>query len=455
MDVIMKTSRIILSLSLLFLWSQAGKAQSIVFKQYTLKNGLRVILSEDHSAPTYSIAVTYNAGSRDERKGKTGFAHLFEHMMFQGSENVGKGEHMIIVENNGGEANGNTTDDRTAYFETLPSNQIDLGLFIEADRMRTLVINQANLDNQRKTVQEERRERYDNQPYGKTFEAVLDTAYDNFAYKHSTIGSMQDLEKASVKDVADFFRTYYAPNNAVLTMVGDFKSEEALAKIQKYFEGIPRQAPPPVPNMAEPRQAAERRKTIDDPLAVAVELDIVFKIPEGNTPDWYALSVAGLVLSQGTSSRLYLELVKDKRLVQEVSANAEEKRGPSLFWISTTLNPDKDPREVEKLIYADLERLKNEPVTDLELEKVRMLVRRSGVEQLQSTQGRATNLGESTVFYNDPNLVNTWPEKYLAVTKAKIQEVAKKYFVNSNRTVVTTVPKEAPAPAAPAGRGGK
>ena len=449
----MKTSKTILASLLLFLWIQPGTAQSIVFKQYTLKNGLRVILSEDHSAPTYSVAVTYNAGSRDERKGKTGFAHLFEHMMFQGSENVGKGEHMIIVENNGGEANGNTTADRTAYFETLPSNQIDLGLYIEADRMRSLVINQANLDNQRKTVQEERRERYDNQPYGKTFEAVLDTAYDNFAYKHSTIGSMADLDKASVKDVADFFRTYYAPNNAVLTMVGDFKSEEALAKIQKYFEGIPRQTAPPAPNTTEPKQTSERRKTIEDSLADADELDIVFKIPAGNTPDWYALSVAGLILSQGTSSRLYLELVKDKRIVQEVSAGAEESRGPSLFWISTTLNPDKDPKEVEKMIYADLERLKNEPVTDLELEKVRALVRRAGVEQLQSTQGRATNLGESTVFYNDPNLVNTWPEKYSAVTKAKIQEVAKKYFTTSNRTVVTTIPKEEPP--VPAGRGGK
>jgi predicted Zn-dependent peptidase len=246
-----------------------------------------------------------------------------------------------------------------------------------------------------------------------------------------------------------------SPNNAVLTMVGDFKTDEALAKIQKYFEAIPRQTAPPLPNTTEPKQTAERRKTIEDPLADADELDIVFKIPQGNTPDWYALSVAGLILSEGESSRLYLELVKDQRIVQEVSAGAEEKRGPSLFWISATLNPDKDPKEVEKLIYADLERLKNEPVSDLELEKVRALVRRAGVEQLESTQGRATNLGESTVFYNDPSLVNTWPEKYTAVTKSKIQEVAKKYFVMTNRTVVTTVPKPEAAPAGPAGRGGK
>jgi len=452
MDVIMKTSKATLTVLFLLFWIQPGNAQSIVFKQFTLKNGLRVILSEDHTAPTYSVAVTYNVGSRDERKGKTGFAHLFEHMMFQGSENVGKGEHMIIVENNGGEANGNTTNDRTAYFETLPSNQIDLGLYIEADRMRSLVINQANLDNQRQTVQEERRERYDNQPYGKTFEAVIELAFDNFAYEHSTIGSMEDLEKGTVKDASEFFRTYYAPNNAVLTMVGDFNTDDVLTKIKKYFEDIPRQTPPPVPNMTEPKQTAERRKTIEDTLADADEIDIVFKIPQGNTPDWYALSVAGLVLSQGTSSRLYLELVKEKRLVQGISADAEEKRGPSLFWISATLNPDKDPKEVEKLIYDNLEKLKREPITDLELEKVRMLVRRAGVEQLQSTQGRATNLGESAVFYNDPNLVNTWPEKYLAVTKGKIQEVAKKYFVPANRTVVTTIPKEVPEPA---GRGGR
>src|SRR5437868_9993249 len=171
----------------------AAEAQSVKFTEHKLKNGLRVILSEDHSAPTYSISVVYNVGSRDERAGRTGFAHLFEHMMFQGSENVGKGEHFIYIENNGGGMNGSTTADRTEYHETLPANQLDLGLFLEADRMRSLVINQSNLDNQRKTVQEEKRQRYDNQPYGQSFEVLLDTAYDNFAYKHSTIGSMEDL----------------------------------------------------------------------------------------------------------------------------------------------------------------------------------------------------------------------------------------------------------------------
>src|SRR6266850_5154017 len=236
----------VLSLPLLI---PAVMAQSVKFTEHKLKNGLRVILSEDHSAPTYSISVVYNAGSRDERSGKTGFAHLFEHMMFQGSENVGKGEHFVLIENNGGGMNGSTNSDRTEYHETLPANQIDLGLFLESDRMRSLAITQVNLANQRETVQEEKRLRYDNQAYGRTFDTLFDTAYDNFAYKHSTIGSMEDLSAASVKDVADFFKTYYAPNNAVLSMVGDFKTNEVLAKIEKYFGNIPSQPAPPAPDM--------------------------------------------------------------------------------------------------------------------------------------------------------------------------------------------------------------
>src|SRR5690242_3652821 len=211
------------------------KPLQIPIEQFELDNGLRIVMSEDHSAPTYAISVTYNVGSHNERPGRTGFAHLFEHMMFQGSQNVGKGEHMILVQNNGGQLNGSTNENRTNYFEAFPSNQLDLGLFLEADRMRSLVVNQANLDNQRNAVQEERRLRVDNQPFGKTDEILQEIAYDNFANKHSVIGSMEDLNAATLKDVQDFFRLYYAPNNAVLTLVGDLKPEEALAKTKKYF----------------------------------------------------------------------------------------------------------------------------------------------------------------------------------------------------------------------------
>jgi zinc protease len=206
---------------------------NIPFKEYKLDNGLRIILSEDHSAPAYSLAITYDVGSRDEKPGRTGFAHLFEHMMFQGSENVGKGEHFILIDNNGGNLNGTTTEDRTNYFESLPANQLDLGLFLEADRMRALAVTEGNLDNQRNAVQEEKRLSNDNQPYGETFDTDAEVAYDTFAYKHSTIGSMEDLNAATLQDVQAFFKRYYAPNNAVLTLVGDFKPEEALAKIKK------------------------------------------------------------------------------------------------------------------------------------------------------------------------------------------------------------------------------
>src|SRR6266705_3080825 len=250
----MKTTKHILLASMIVLLAAFSvTAQTVKFTEHKLKNGLRVILSEDHSAPTYSISVTYNVGSRDERDGRTGFAHLFEHMMFQGSQNVGKGEHFVLIENNGGGMNGSTSSDRTEYHETLPANQIDLGLFLESDRMKSLAINQANLDNQRETVKEEKRQTHDNQPYGQTFDTLFETAYDSFAYKHSTIGSMEDLNAATVKDVAAFFKTYYAPNNAVLTLVGDFKTSEILPKIEKYFGAIPAQPAPPAPDMSEPK----------------------------------------------------------------------------------------------------------------------------------------------------------------------------------------------------------
>ena len=420
----------------------AGKKSiAIPIQEHKLKNGLRLILSEDHSAPTYSIAVTYNVGSRDERPGRTGFAHLFEHMMFQGSENVGKGEHFILVLNNGGGMNGTTNADRTNYFQTLPANQLDLGLFLEADRMRSLVINQANLDNQRNAVQEERRLGVDNQPYGKTFEAISETVYDNFAYKHSTIGSMEDLNAAAVDDVAQFFTTYYAPNNAVLTLVGDFNSQDALARIEKYFGSIPAQKAPPVPDMTEPEQTAERRKSLDDPFAQLPLVVIVYKLPRGNSPDWYALSVMGSILAGGQSSRLYQKIVKEKELAVNVGGGVQERRGPSLGQFVALARPGKDVGEIEKIVYEELDRIQNTPVADWELEKVRAQNRRQRAQQLQSTLSRATTLGQFAVYYGDPRLINTFEDKINAITKEDVQRVARTYLKPTNRTVVVTIPK--------------
>lgn len=422
------------------------KKPLISFTEHRLENGLRVILAEDHSAPTYSIALTYNVGSRDEKRGRTGFAHLFEHMMFQGSENVGKGEHFLLINSNGGMMNGSTNADRTNYYQTLPANQLDLGLFLEADRMRSLAVTAANFENQRATVKEERRQNYDNRAYGRTFEVLSETAYDNFAYKHSTIGSMADLDAATLEDAQKFFKQYYAPNNAVLTLVGDFSSTVALEKIKQQFGSIPKQPAPPEPDMAEPEQKEERRQTVTDPLARLTRIDMAWKIPAGNSPDYYALSVLGQVLSSGQSGRLYQRIVQEKELALMAAASPQERRGPGLFFASAMVRPGQDPENVEKAIYEEIEKLKTEAVADWELEKVRMGVKRQAAGLQGSTLMRAMMLGQYAVYYNQPGLLNDRAALLTKVSKEDLQRVAKKYLTPENRTVVTTVPgRRAPA----------
>ncbi len=420
-------------------------APEITFKEYKLKNGLRVILSEDHSAPTYSIAVTYNVGSRDEKAGRTGFAHLFEHMMYQGSENVGKGEHFSLIQNNGGDMNGTTSADRTNYYEMLPANQLDLGLFMEADRMKSLVINQANLDNQRNAVQEERRLRVDNQPYGKTFEALDNTAFDNFGYKHSTIGSMDDLNAATVEDVAAFFKRYYAPNNAVVALVGDFKSEEALKKVEQYFGSIPSQPAPPQPDVAEPEQRAERRKTLEDQFAQIPRVDIAYKVPAGNSPDNAALDLITDVMGAGQSSRLYQSMVKEKELAVQALSFLQSQRGTSLLLFIGLARPGKEIGTLEQSMEAEIERLRTEVISEVELARVKMRAKTVHYASIRSSLDRATQLSENAVFYNDPGRINTVAEMYQKVTREDVQRVAKKYFTVENRTVVITLPQAAKA----------
>ncbi len=440
-------------LSLLFVCALAGlsaQAQGprnvrVDFNETTLKNGLRVITVEDHSAPVMAISITYNVGSRNERQGRTGFAHLFEHMMFKGSENIGSGEHFMLVFNNGGNMNGTTNEDRTNYFEILPANQLDLALFLEADRMKSLAITKDNLDNQRNAVQEERRLGVDNQPYGKSEELQQGLLYDNFAYKHTVIGSMEDLNAATVEDVASFFKMYYAPNNAVLTLVGDFKSDEALAKIRSSFESIPRQPDPPAVDMTEPAQKTERRATVDDVLARAPRIDLAFKAVPGNTADFYALQVLSAVLQSGQSSRLYQKLVKEKEMVTSVGGFMDEKRGVGALYSNAILRPGIKTEDVEAVIYAEMDRLKKEPIADWELQKAKNTTRRNLINGLQSSLSRAVTIGQYAVYYNDPGLINTRLDKVAAVTKEDVQRVANKYLVDTNRTVVITMPKTQPA----------
>jgi len=433
----------------------AATPPRVQFTDTHLKNGLRVIIAEDHSAPVFSIAITYNVGSRNERQGRTGFAHLFEHMMFKGSPNVGSGEHFLLIYSNGGDMNGSTNKDRTNYYERLPANQLDLALFLEADRMRALDINKANLDNQIGTVSEERKQGVDNQPYGKTSEALDTLAYTNFAYRHSVIGSLDDLRAATVDDVAAFFKTYYAPNNAVVAISGDVRTEDCLAKVRKYFESIPRQPAPPEVDMAEPPQTGERRQTIDDPLARLARLDMVYHIPQSLTPDADALSVAGTILSSGRSSRLYENIVWQKQLSSSVFASAGESRGPGLFRISGMVMPGKSIADLEQAIVEEVERLKAGPIEAWEIEKAQNAARRSFLAGLTSSLSRAVMLSQLAVYYNDPGLINTRYERLSSITAADVQRVAKQYLTPQNRTVVITNPKPAaPAPQPGGPKGG-
>jgi len=417
-----------------------GADGAIKFTDLKLKNGLRVILSEDHSAPTFSIAVTYNVGSADEKARRTGFAHLFEHMMFKGSENVGPGEHFTLIFNNGGNMNGTTNEDRTLYFETLPSNQLELALFLESDRMHSLDINKANLDNQRNAVQEERRLGVDNQPYGKTFERIDEQSYDNPAYKHSVIGSMEDLNAASVDDVATFFKTYYAPNNAVLTLVGDFDTKKTIALVEKYFGVINRQPQPKRPDLTEPAHTAERRSTLEDPLARLAQVDLAWVTPPAGTADFDALDVVSWVLSSGRSARLNQSVVREKQLAVNAGAGNADKRGPGLFRVVAQVAPGKSPADVEAALEEEIEKVKNGPIADWEIEKAHNNAIRQA-NAVTSTLTRAIQLGEYALFYDNPDLINTRAQNYQKVTAADVQRVAKNYLTKENRSVVITVPK--------------
>jgi len=421
----------------------------IRFSDTRLANGLRVIIAEDHYAPTYSIAVSYGVGSKDERQGRTGFAHLFEHMMFKGSDNVGPGEHFFLIFNYGGNMNGTTNTDRTLYFETMPKNQVDLGLFLEADRMRSLAITKENLDNQRQAVQEERRLSLDNQAYGKSRERFNELAYDNFAYKHSVIGSMEDLNAATVEDVASFFRTYYAPNNAVVAIVGDVDTKATLAKVEKYFGNIPRQQSPMPVDLSEREMNGERRETMQDPLARVAQVNIGYRIPPATHADWPALSAAGQILGGGESSRLYQRVVKDKEICSSIGSGAGARVGPALFTITCSVRPGKSIAEAETAIDEEVARMRTAAVAPDELQRVRTSSRRGAVGLRESSIGRAQSLADNAVLYNDPNRINTSPEKIAGVTAPDVQRVISTYLNSSNRVVVQTLPAAAPATPAP------
>ena len=420
----------------------------IPFTDTKLKNGLRVIISENHVAPVFSVAVSYNVGSRDERPGRTGFAHLFEHMMFKGSENVGTGEHFYTIFSNGGTMNGTTNKERTIYYETMPANQLDAALFLEADRMRSLAIVKENLDNQRNAVQEERRLNYDNVPYGRADVAIDELAFDNEAYQHSVIGSMADLNAASIEDVAAFFKTYYAPNNAIIAIAGDVDTNRTLERVRAHFEAIPSQTPPPPVEVAQPAQQKERRLELDDPLARLPRIDIGYRIPSSLSPDDDTIDVLREVLAGGRSSRFYERIVRDQQLAVSVQSFVQNSRGPRLFGIEVTPAANASIEQAERAVYAEIERLKSGPISDAEIERARNAARRQFMGTISNSLSLARNLAEYAMYYGDPGRINTRWDRLASFNAADVQRIARQYLTPENRTVVISRPKAA------AGRGG-
>jgi zinc protease len=440
-----------------FAFAQSGTAPTkgapkkiapVKFSDTRLDNGLRVIIAEDHYAPVYAIAVSYSVGSKDERQGRTGFAHLFEHMMFKGSENVGAGEHFFLIFNYGGNMNGTTNTDRTVYYEVLPKNQLDLGLFLESDRMRSLAITKENLENQRQAVKEERRLGLDNQPYGYSNDRLNELTYDNFAYHHSVIGSMEDLDAASVEDVQSFFKTYYAPNNAVISIVGDIDSKDTVAKVQKYFGNIPRQEPPKPVDLTEPEMRGERHEAMEDKLARLSQVSINYKIPSATSDDAPALSALASILGGGETSRLYQKLVKEKEVCSAINAGSGARLGPGAFRITCTVRPGKTLQAAESLISEEVSGIIAAPVTEQELTRVKTSARRGAVSVRESALSRALALANNASVYNDPNRINTETDKLVAVSAADVQRVARTYLRNDNKIVMETTPAAASSPAA-------
>jgi zinc protease len=411
--------------------------------EFTLDNGLRVVLSQDRAMPVVSVAVYYDVGSRNEREGRTGFAHLFEHMMFQGSENVPKAAHFQYIFNAGGTMNGTTSTERTNYFETLPSNYLPLAFWLESDRMRSLKVTQENLDNQRNAVQEEKRLRYDNQPYVNAFLRMNELIFANPANAHSTIGSMEDLDAATIDDVKEFFRIYYAPNNAVLSVVGDFDKDEARALVDKYFGNIPAQSVPPSVDVSEPQEVALLEETFRDALAPAPAFVLGWKIPERRTPDFYALSLAGTLLFEGDSSRLYQKLVKGDESVVSIEGGIDERRGPSALYIFALPKPGQDVSMIRAQIFEEVKRMATDGPSGAEMEKLRNSLCNDAVRGRQSTMYRAQRIAEFALYDSNPTLIDAELDQYLNVSAKDIQTAVARYLDVDNRVTLDIVPAAA------------
>jgi predicted Zn-dependent peptidase len=425
----------------------------------TLPNGLKVVLSRDTTAPTVGVGVYYHVGFRNEPRNRTGFAHLFEHLMFQGSANLGKREFIKLVESNGGILNGSTRFDFTNYFQLVPSHTLETILWAEADRMKGLAIDGSSLQNQKDVVKNEVRVNVLNQPYGGFPWIDLPmTANTNWYNAHNFYGELRELDAATLEDASSFFRTYYAPNNAVVVVVGDFEPAQATQWVEKYFGSIPAVDRPPPPDIAEPRQEQERKATRTDPLATRPALGVAFHVPDRWTPDWFAFGLIDQILGQGRDSRLYDALVQRTGLTSDVAAginwglgNMFNYEGPMLWMLSVYHDRDKSADSLLKVIDAEIEAIRTTPVDSATIARARTKLR-SGLYSIVdefSGLGKLDLLASFALFDSDPARFNTLEAEFAKVTPEQILKTAQDYLRRENRTVYTIVPgaKEAAAPA--------
>jgi zinc protease len=409
----------------------------------TLPNGLRVILSEDHSTPIVHLSVWYHVGSRNEKPGRTGFAHLFEHMMFKGSKNVQPESHTSIIASIGGRSNAYTQEDATVFWETLPAQYLPLALWLEADRMATLRVDRDAFQKEVEVVKEERRLRVDNQPYGRLNEILFDKSFVNHPYKHPTIGSLKDLESASLDDVRDFHNTYYVPENAVVTLVGDFDSAQAMQIVTQYFGRVPKAAKPvPRDIPKEPDQTQERRAVVQEewPLPAVV---VAYHVAYDGHPDSYPLHLTSKILFDGESARITRDLVYDKRIAVAAFGSANLLEDPNLFYAVAIIPAGQSAETVEQALLAEFENLKTTPVTSHELERAKNQFMRDYIIGRETNEQKALHLAHAAVIHNDVTRADAEIDIFEKLTPMDIQRVARTYFTQNNRTVLYIQPKGA------------